>query len=515
MSEKEIYELDVEIDSRDIDKTEKKLRALDKLLQQTQRRATVLGKTKVAPKVTLDDRISPKVTIIKDNLMKLDRMRVTPVATLIDHVSSKVGAIRSSLASLTQTRWQVAVGGVSWDTVIGKSFDDWMGSEGQSTMEKISSSIGTALGNGLRGFIMQALGLAEMPKEKKGIRLVNRVENIPDRMNEGSLYAEAGRLAGESFFQSFLGAIDAEQISNKLDTIKPNISDDNSFDFGGFMEDIGSQVLSGLILEGFTSGKFKSLGKSLFKWLGSGGAKTVSMGAEVGGGVAASAATTTAAEAVAGSTIAGPVSTVLLVDWVDKFSSDVADWIFGHEKGQPYTKPGLFKNPFKQEKYEDYRPGVLKRIVDFFQNKDKVSSGSYDPEKFNAVINEMYKKMYKIPIGDDVAETGTSIIPRTSISTNPYDLSILDQTPLYQKIIQSQENKSIETQPVQIPEEHIPSCLSQQDNPIQQVTINMSFPTGAVNLTIQKDEIDYEQIANLAGWQIADAVKYSMQNLKE
>ncbi|RUT46436.1 hypothetical protein EJP82_11320 [Paenibacillus anaericanus] len=254
MSDNEIYELDVEIDSRDIDKTAKKLRSLDKLLQQTQRRATVFGKTKMAPKATLDDRVTPKVTRIRDNLMKLDRMRVTPVATLIDHVSSNVGGIRASLASLTQTRWSVAVDGVSWNTVIGKSFDDWMGSEGQTTLKKISSAIGTALGNGLRGFIMQALGLVDTPKEVKYTRVVDYLEKGSNPLEEESPYAEAGRLAGETFFESFLSALDPDQIASKLGNIEWNNSggDGGGGDTGGWskvleiVEDVAVGVVTNL-----------------------------------------------------------------------------------------------------------------------------------------------------------------------------------------------------------------------------------------------------------------------------
>lgn len=58
MADKEIYELEIEIENRDVDKTQKKLRSLDKLLQQTQRRAGLLGKTRIKPAVTLDDRFS-------------------------------------------------------------------------------------------------------------------------------------------------------------------------------------------------------------------------------------------------------------------------------------------------------------------------------------------------------------------------------------------------------------------------------------------------------------------------
>ncbi|GJM78886.1 hypothetical protein HMSSN139_13820 [Paenibacillus sp. HMSSN-139] len=49
MTEDDIYKLDIETDDRDVDRTAKKLRSLDKLLQQTQRRVALLGKPASSP----------------------------------------------------------------------------------------------------------------------------------------------------------------------------------------------------------------------------------------------------------------------------------------------------------------------------------------------------------------------------------------------------------------------------------------------------------------------------------
>ncbi|MNI84097.1 hypothetical protein D3C73_1409670 [compost metagenome] len=107
----------------------------------TQRRFNALGKTRINPKITLDDRLSPAVTRIRDNLLRLDRTIVKPIASLIDHVSADVGVIRSSLISLTQNPWRISVEGVDWDAVVGQSFDDWKGAEGKSTLQRIFSSL--------------------------------------------------------------------------------------------------------------------------------------------------------------------------------------------------------------------------------------------------------------------------------------------------------------------------------------------------------------------------------------
>lgn len=44
--------------------------------------------------------------------------------------------------------------------------------------------------------------------------------------------------------------------------------------------------------------------------------------------------------------------------------------------------------------------------------------------------------------------------------------------------------------------------------------INVSVAQGALNLTVNKDEINYDELAQKAGWKIANEVRFAMQNLK-
>lgn len=218
MANKEILGLEIEVDNIELDKTEKKLRSLDKLLQQTQRRASVLGKTKIAPKISLDDRFSSAAEKIKRTLSQLQRAKVRPVVQLADHVSATVARITGSLIGMSAKPWRVAVEAVDWDTAIGGSFSNWMSAEGANTLQRISSSIGAALGSGLKDVMMGALGLADPPKEMVPRRRIDFVEE--DRkllmdQNE-SPYAEAGRKAGGIFFRAFLGMLDSQKVSARL-----------------------------------------------------------------------------------------------------------------------------------------------------------------------------------------------------------------------------------------------------------------------------------------------------------
>ncbi|RCX22609.1 hypothetical protein DFP94_101189 [Fontibacillus phaseoli] len=218
MAKKEILGLEIEVDSDEVDKTDKKLRSLDKLLQQTQRRAAVLGKTKIAPKITLDDRFTSAAEKVKRTLTQIQRTKVRPMVHLVDNVTAAAARIKGSLIGLSMRPWRVSVEAVDWDGVVGGSFDNWISAEGQGTLQKISSSIGTALGSGLKDVMMGALGLAESPKEMVPKRRIDFAEEDRKLLmdKEESPYAEAGRKAGESFFQAFLEILDPNQIMQRI-----------------------------------------------------------------------------------------------------------------------------------------------------------------------------------------------------------------------------------------------------------------------------------------------------------
>ncbi|WP_068784766.1 hypothetical protein [Paenibacillus phocaensis] len=136
---------DIEIDDGNIDKTEKKLRSLDKLLQQTQRRASLLGKTRIKPILALDDRFMSTVRKAEATLERLHRTTAQPMVQLSDRVSPLALKLRTSLGELTATPWQVTAAGVDWEAVVGDSFAGWVSSKGKSTLGRISSAIGEAL----------------------------------------------------------------------------------------------------------------------------------------------------------------------------------------------------------------------------------------------------------------------------------------------------------------------------------------------------------------------------------
>lgn len=159
MSDKKIFEWNIEIEDRDIDKTDKKLRSLNKLLEQTQRRAATLGKTRIKPVISLDDRFTSTERKITDRLKQLGRTTVKPTVILNDRVSAGATRIRASLASLTATPWRISVAGVNWQQVVGGSFNNWMSSSGKSTMKNISAAISSSISGGVQSAVQQALSM--------------------------------------------------------------------------------------------------------------------------------------------------------------------------------------------------------------------------------------------------------------------------------------------------------------------------------------------------------------------
>lgn len=160
MAKREILGLEIEVDSAEVDKTDKKLRSLDKLLQQTQRRAAVLGKTKIAPKITLDDRFTSAAEKVKRTLIQIQRTKVRPVVHLVDNVSAAAARIRASLLGVTATPWRVSLEGVDWEGIVKKP--------------------------------------------------------LIELLEDATAFAEAGKKAGESYFQSLLSVIDPLKLTEKL-----------------------------------------------------------------------------------------------------------------------------------------------------------------------------------------------------------------------------------------------------------------------------------------------------------
>ncbi|GJM68464.1 hypothetical protein HMSSN036_06800 [Paenibacillus macerans] len=148
-----------------------------------------MGKTRIKPAVTLDDRFSSAARKIGDTLTRLHRTTVKPVAELDDRASKAAVKLYATLAALSAPRWRVSVAGVDWETTVGESFTKWISSDGKSTMQRISASIASALGGGLKDVMMQALGLGDAVKASGAGSLAaagNTASQIDEKLGKAS-----------------------------------------------------------------------------------------------------------------------------------------------------------------------------------------------------------------------------------------------------------------------------------------------------------------------------------------
>lgn len=205
MASNEEKQLKIEVDVSAIELAEEAMGRLDKLLEQTQRRAAALGRISVAPFILLEHRATTALDRIERSLMRLNRTRVYPTVTLIDQVTAGVEQIRASMLSLTANPWRLSVEGVKWDEVVGDTFFRWIDGEGQERLMQMSTKLGESLGNGIRESMMNSLGINGDPNQSV-LLPISPFESLLVPKNE-TVFEEAGRIAGEQFRYAFLQAV--------------------------------------------------------------------------------------------------------------------------------------------------------------------------------------------------------------------------------------------------------------------------------------------------------------------
>ncbi len=528
MVKKEILGLQIEVDSAEIDKTDKKLRSLDKLLQQTQRRAAVLGKTKIAPKITLDDRFSSAAEKVKRTLTQIQRTKVRPVVHLVDNVSAVAARIQGSLIGLSMKSLRVSVEAVDWDGVVGGSFDNWMSAEGQGTLQKISSSIGTALGSGLKDVMMGALGLAESKEmvPKRRIDFTNEDRQLLlDQDN--SLYAEAGRKAGDSFFQAFLGVFDTKQIADNLGGIQSEatiVKDETSQGdktpkwlkgLGEFGEQLGMALLVEIMM--------KKVGG---KWLSKGSSKVArEIGLDALGNIPSRIAT----YGRRGSNLSKALPFLGKVLGVAGLGFTIYDTQkYLDEKGitdviqeTPSRVWKQFNEPVTEINGKPVKDmGFFERQIESLKEQ-----GNYLVNDYFSDLGKSIKTNWKVLTGDGkytVDENGSVQV------VNPQDNSTSHMNrSLKNKMIRNQPNEKTLMNQTFMNSNKFSGVNSIEKFPNmsnlkiiesfqtlgQGTTVNVTIPSGAVNLTINKDELDYEKIGNISAQKIASEVRLAMQNM--
>jgi hypothetical protein len=410
--------------------------------------------------------------------------------------------------------------GIVWDTVIGQSFSDWMSSGGLNTLDNISSEIGSALGGGLKGFIMGALGI------------------VSDKSSDESIYVSAGRTAGEAFFTSFLEALDPGEIVKKLGTV---VLDKNT--------DVITEPSVGNTLEALaTDAAVLAGGSWLFKKIG--GKKVVDLVKSLFGvgGKAATTATTTAGSSVATSvaTGAGAATVGTVIEGSAEGMSRVAtygtraSWLssagiygivaalagmagigIGETMNQGLNRVNELRDQNKQQKMENY-------TSDF--NPAETTDWSWvqnEPAKWY----DFKRKFWEWVINTEIAGVDmTDVFGQPKVPTKLGDGSMYPVTASSRDILNGNVEpmykippltteylsplKVGETQQFQLPEEQINQIVTPLNDLKKEITINVNMPPGLVNMTVQKDEIDVDNIVYLTGLRLGAALRAAQQNLK-
>ncbi|WP_019636633.1 hypothetical protein [Paenibacillus fonticola] len=238
MANHELRSMDIIIDSRDIDATEKKLRGLDRMLVQTQRRALALGSTRIRPSITLEDRFTETAIRLSATMKRLNQAAARPVAELIDLATPKIAEIRGALQELSRTRWRVEVDVGGFGAALGSSVAEQICAEGQSLMQRISVTLKEAL-----ECIFDALEVVECPAVAVGECKCGEPSGSSPQESE-PLCGAAGKISGEAFFEAFLEVINPQRIAGKLANLPWDEILSSSM---AYLKKFGSDILDSLV----------------------------------------------------------------------------------------------------------------------------------------------------------------------------------------------------------------------------------------------------------------------------
>lgn len=212
MADKQSYNLNTDKSVRQLDKLEQRLKRVDSLLQQSQRRGDVLGKMDISPKLALNDKLSDHLTRIENRLLGLHRKIFASTLQINNYATAEIAGVETYLRALTEKRWMIKFEAISWGNLFTGSFSEWL--NGQNLMTSIAAEL-----------------------------------------NKPELFQEAGKQAGDQFFQSFLEAIDPDMVADKFNNMELNANvnsssnseSDSGSGIGDYLKGVGTDILTGTI----------------------------------------------------------------------------------------------------------------------------------------------------------------------------------------------------------------------------------------------------------------------------
>jgi tape measure domain-containing protein len=166
-----------------------------------------------------------------ESLEKIGETISTAIVNKLDSLSRRANDVFNSDAFKNVTRLSDKIK-IAWDKIVAEPFQEWWNGPGQKKITAMAESIGRALGGGIGGFIMSALGVASDPK----------------KLAKESPFLSAGATAGKAFLDAFLEAFDAQKIAQKaVDAFKSLIKDAGKFMPGGEKPSSTSWISAALV----------------------------------------------------------------------------------------------------------------------------------------------------------------------------------------------------------------------------------------------------------------------------
>ncbi|WP_374019001.1 hypothetical protein ABU162_04430 [Paenibacillus thiaminolyticus] len=360
---------------------------------------------------------------------------------------------------------------IAWDEIIAKPFSEWWAANGEAMVTDMSSKIGGALGGGLKGFIMGALGLF----------------TSGDTLGDDGTFAEAGVTAGQAFFQSFIDAFDVLAIAEKLkDTI---------WDVG--VNAVKDPSAGNLLAAGFFGTLLYKFGGGKFvKWLWD---KTVKKGPKI--------------PLPTGGTPKSPAPKASPSSPNKPLQRAPGPYQRGWAPRTPTTHPPVAPKspavPGKVPKVIEYvakslMPVGVATLPVTIPGAGYLISENLKNERINRSIE--WQEKYK----DDPRMLEWGALP-----TSERYMSFAANSP---KTATSKQDFvfGVPSDTVKISEDQVSQMMSYLQDFKKEVTndISVTLPPGAVQINMPTQEIDLKQIAYEAGWKIADAVRQAQQNKK-
>ncbi|MBA9087620.1 hypothetical protein FHR92_004105 [Fontibacillus solani] len=465
MSGQENYELDIEINSRDIDETEKKLSRLDKMLQQTQKRFDALGKKEVKPKVIHNDRLIPTVSKFRDSLFGLDRKIINPMASL------KKTKYESRLFSDSMQVHQVS-----------------------SQLSPQLNELGLGLSTGMSkiGFLSTNNNSDADEKKNKDSSDKNFLESYLNSMKSvlSDLTQDAGKAVAEHQLNNIGNIWKESNVREKWNasSVKKMIDNFNTSKSMKFLNSLIKDVKPMVALD-------VGIGAYEFATAETGREKAKAAGSTIGG--------------IAGGTVGALFGGGFLSFFVGSLGG-----IVGSKLGEA-AGGHIYDIVYDKDTQMAYEFGIKNGAYDSIYGGKFVSSLL----KFFVFDRESNMDQVKEQVND--IKNGFEIYLKSGIMKDTVPGGNLLNSLLNYMIFGKETNNDTQLGSTNFNENEVPQSnfpiveWGAITNGTVRPNIYVTLPEGAVNMTVNKEEnIDYEELVSLVGWHVANAVRYAEQNLK-